>query len=99
MTVDVNEQNPAARGFYQALGFTVVGRSPLDDDDRPFPRCTCGADTSHGCEGRRGRVRPVCCRFCPQPDLGSDADIRGEKNLADIQARMQQGGGQRPPQL
>ena len=37
LTVDVNEQNPAARGFYEALGFVVVGRSPLDDGGRPFP--------------------------------------------------------------
>jgi putative acetyltransferase len=37
LTVDVNEQNPAARGFYEALGFVVVGRSPLDDAGRPFP--------------------------------------------------------------
>ena len=37
LTVDVNEQNPAARGFYQALGFAVAGRSPLDADGRPFP--------------------------------------------------------------
>jgi len=37
LTVDVNEQNPAARGFYEALGFAVVGRSALDDDGRPFP--------------------------------------------------------------
>jgi putative acetyltransferase len=37
LTVDVNEQNHAARGFYEALGFVVVGRSPLDDDGRPFP--------------------------------------------------------------
>jgi len=37
LTVDVNEQNPAARGFYEALGFVVVGRSPLDGDGRPFP--------------------------------------------------------------
>ena len=37
LTVDVNEQNPAARGFYEALGFVVVGRSPLDADGRPFP--------------------------------------------------------------
>jgi putative acetyltransferase len=37
LTVDVNEQNPAARGFYEALGFVVVGRSPLDEDGRPFP--------------------------------------------------------------
>jgi putative acetyltransferase len=37
LTVDVNEQNPAARGFYEALGFVVTGRSPLDDGGRPFP--------------------------------------------------------------
>jgi putative acetyltransferase len=37
LTVDVNEQNPAAVGFYAALGFTVCGRSPLDGDGRPFP--------------------------------------------------------------
>jgi putative acetyltransferase len=37
LTVDVNEQNPAARGFYEALGFVVAGRSPLDADGRPFP--------------------------------------------------------------
>ena len=37
LTVDVNEQNPAGCGFYEALGFVVVGRSPLDDGGRPFP--------------------------------------------------------------
>ena len=37
LTVDVNEQNPAAVGFYEAVGFVVVGRSPLDDAGRPFP--------------------------------------------------------------
>jgi putative acetyltransferase len=35
--VDVNEQNPAAVGFYEALGFVVVSRSPVDGDGRPFP--------------------------------------------------------------
>jgi putative acetyltransferase len=37
LTVDVNEQNPEAVRFYQACGFTIVGRSPLDGDGRPFP--------------------------------------------------------------
>jgi len=37
LTVDVNEQNTAARSFYKALGFVVVGRSPHDDGGRPFP--------------------------------------------------------------
>ena len=36
-TVDVNEQNATAVGFYEAVGFEVVGRSPLDDAGRPLP--------------------------------------------------------------
>ena len=35
--VDVNEQNPDALHFYQALGFMVVARSPLDSTGKPFP--------------------------------------------------------------
>jgi putative acetyltransferase len=35
--VDVNEQNPAAVGFYEHLGFRVVARSPLDGQGKPFP--------------------------------------------------------------
>lgn len=37
MTVEVNEQNEQAVGFYRALGFEVVGRRALDDTGRPFP--------------------------------------------------------------
>ena len=37
LSVDVNEENQAARGFYEALGFVVVGRSPLDETGRPHP--------------------------------------------------------------
>jgi len=37
LAVDVNEQNIAARRFYDALGFTVVGRSEHDDAGRPHP--------------------------------------------------------------
>jgi putative acetyltransferase len=37
LAVDVNEQNEAALRFYQALGFSVVGRSPTDAGGRPFP--------------------------------------------------------------
>jgi putative acetyltransferase len=31
LRVDVNEQNSAARGFYESLGFTVAGRSTAQD--------------------------------------------------------------------
>ncbi len=37
LTVDVNEQNPAARAFYEACGFVVEGRSELDDQGQPYP--------------------------------------------------------------
>lgn len=36
-SVDVNEQNPQAVGFYLRLGFTVASRSETDDAGRPFP--------------------------------------------------------------
>jgi putative acetyltransferase len=37
LTVDVNEQNPAACRFYEACGFAVEGRSARDSTGRPFP--------------------------------------------------------------
>jgi putative acetyltransferase len=37
LSVDVNEQNSEAARFYEACGFTVVGRSELDEGGRPFP--------------------------------------------------------------
>ena len=37
LAVDVNEQNAAARRFYEAVGFVVMGRSPLDDTGRSYP--------------------------------------------------------------
>lgn len=36
-TVDVNEQNPAALGFYEHAGFSVVGRSDVDSAGKPYP--------------------------------------------------------------
>ena len=35
--VDVNEQNPQARAFYEKMGFRVVGRSPVDGQGDPYP--------------------------------------------------------------
>lgn len=35
--VDVNEQNPAASGFYEHLGFRVVDRSERDGQGAPYP--------------------------------------------------------------
>ena len=36
-SVDVNEQNPQATGFYLHHGFRVVGRSETDSTNRPYP--------------------------------------------------------------
>lgn len=36
-TVDVNEQNTVAVGFYRHRGFAVVGRSETDEAGRPYP--------------------------------------------------------------
>lgn len=33
----VNEQNPAAAGFYQHMGFAVYRRSELDEQGGPYP--------------------------------------------------------------
>lgn len=37
LSVDVNEQNGQAVGFYGHMGFRQTGRSPVDDAGRPYP--------------------------------------------------------------
>jgi putative acetyltransferase len=37
LTLDVNEQNPAARAWYTRRGFVETGRSETDEDGRPYP--------------------------------------------------------------
>ncbi|MCL6688323.1 acetyltransferase [Pseudomonas sp. R3.Fl] len=37
LSVDVNEQNSQAVGFYRCYGFHDIGRSETDGQDRPFP--------------------------------------------------------------
>lgn len=37
LTVDVNEQNTAALGFYERMHFRVSSRSPVDSTGRPYP--------------------------------------------------------------
>lgn len=37
MTTDVNEQNGQAVGFYEKMGFKRIGRSPVDDQGKPYP--------------------------------------------------------------
>jgi putative acetyltransferase len=36
-SVDVNEQNPQAVGFYLHHGFEVVSRAPTDTTNKPYP--------------------------------------------------------------
>ncbi|SPY36331.1 Uncharacterized N-acetyltransferase YjaB [Proteus mirabilis] len=37
LSVDVNEQNQQAVGFYQHMGFQISGRSELDNQGRAYP--------------------------------------------------------------
>lgn len=37
LTVDVNEQNPRACGFYERMGFVLTGRSETDAEGNPYP--------------------------------------------------------------
>lgn len=37
LTLDVNEHNPQAVGFYQRYGFIQTGRSEVDAQGNPFP--------------------------------------------------------------
>lgn len=36
-SVDVNEQNTQALGFYQKMGFRITGRDDLDGQGKPYP--------------------------------------------------------------
>lgn len=53
LLVDVNEQNPSGRRFYEAKGFVQIGRSELDPSGRPFPLLRLRRG---GAEQREGRL-------------------------------------------
>jgi putative acetyltransferase len=56
LSVDVNEQNPQAVGFYHHHGFITLGRSETDVDGRPFPILHLGLAAGGGqCERLPGR--------------------------------------------
>ena len=35
--IDVNEENPAALGFYQHMGYKIISRDDVDGNGRPHP--------------------------------------------------------------
>jgi len=37
LELEVNEQNPGARLFYEKMGFVLTGREEVDGQGRPFP--------------------------------------------------------------
>ncbi len=48
VTVEVNEQNEQAAGFYRYLGFGVTGRSPVDGQGKPYPLLTMAWPSARG---------------------------------------------------
>ena len=61
-TLDVNEQNEQAVGFYLRMGFEVVGRSECDGMGKPYPLLHLRlANGDHGSDRQPGgqeRSRP-----------------------------------------
>jgi len=60
--VAVNEQNPAARGFYERMGFVVCGRSERDEQGGPFPILHMkrnGVPESRVCAGAAGAEKKI----------------------------------------
>ena len=54
LRTDVNEQNELGRGFWEALGFVVQGRSELDGAGRPYPLLHMRRPAPGPCSGRSG---------------------------------------------
>ncbi len=61
--VDVNEQNPAARGFYEHLGFRVCGRSERDGQGAPHPILHMRVDRTHA-EPNDDHAEPQSTQSC-----------------------------------
>ena len=92
LTVDVNEQNTAAVGFYTACGFIVGGQSELDDERAALsaaPHAARGtnthsrliSDVTQTCWDSKRRnlnllTRRGRPRICSMPSTGSSASPR-----------------------
>jgi putative acetyltransferase len=63
-TVDVNEQNQAAVGFYRHLGFQPVARSMRDPLGNPFPILHMALRTASNAHGTAPAHRPARQRSC-----------------------------------
>jgi putative acetyltransferase len=63
-SVDVNEQNDLAIGFYRHLGFRQIGRSPLDPAGNSFPILHMALQRNQRIAPTRGRFR--FAYFTPQ---------------------------------
>src|SRR5262245_39841838 len=81
LTTDVNEQNPAARRFYQGCGFVVEGRSEVDDAGRPFPllymRLAAPNPARHPTGGHDGLPRAQGHSAPPAGELNVRLDSEG----------------------
>lgn len=57
LKVDVNEPNERALGFYESLGFSVIGRSPTDSGGRPFPLLHMKREIGYSASLGNSRIR------------------------------------------
>ncbi len=78
--VDVNEQNEQACGFYQHLGFQVIGHDATDPTGNPFPILHLQREYAPEIRTRRLLLRPFngndlpeFFECCHNPNLGNNA--------------------------
>jgi putative acetyltransferase len=78
-SVDVNEQNEQAVGFYLRLGFKVVGRSELDSTGKPFPLLHMRLDGSE-VRGQKSEIRDQKSGVRSQRSdvRGQGSEVRGQ---------------------
>lgn len=70
--VDVNEQNPQARGFYERMGFRVTGRDATDPSGKPYPilHMELGHDPYIG-------LVPIPCLLIDRIDVDFQMEVSG----------------------
>ncbi len=62
LELEVNEQNPGARIFYEKLGFKVVGRLEVDSEGRPYPFSNCAGRPRSNKSGKNQEGGPAASK-------------------------------------
>jgi ribosomal protein S18 acetylase RimI-like enzyme len=93
--VQVNEQNAQAVGFYEHLGFGIVGRSPVDADGRPFPLVHMAVDAVivpfAACHADRVAAHVLAIQ---RDEFGIPITLDDQPDLRDVAGTYRRGAGE-----